>query len=267
MKKLVLLLSFFILLLTGCVGKNNSGIPAGGNGNNSGNQSKNAKMTAIVKSISYKNGKMTSLLVLDEKNAEFVFVLNEKVDFKESEKLKTGYKLEIEHSGEIRESYPAQGTALKITILDSKASEAVDQKLYSVLPIRGGYSDSLFEKSMNSLRVFTEVLDSKAEFDKYMTDINFKSENKINLRAKYDDTFFKTRKLIFIAKSTSSTPSFAIDSLTKAKGKLTVVIEEKTSEAQTMDIVLKGFLVEVDASLLNNNETVNIEYLYKVVTK
>jgi hypothetical protein len=267
MRKIITLSSIFILLLTGCVAKNNVGTNSGNVGGNTNSQNKNSKMIATVKQISYKDDKITSILVLDDKNSEFVFAITEKVEFTDIEKLKTGDKLEIEHSGEIRESYPAQGTALKITILESQTSEVVAETLYSVLPIRGGYSDTIFEKTMNSLNIFIDILDDKAEFDKYINDINFESENKINIPAKYSDEFFKTKKLIFIAKSTSSTPTFSINSLSKSQNQLNVVIEEKTSEMQTTDILLKGFLIEVDHSIISITTSVSIEYLYKIVTK
>ena len=266
MRKMIVFISVFLLLLTGCVAKNNAATNSGV-GSNTNSPSKNPKMTAVVKQISYTDDKLTSILVFDDTNSAFVFAVTEKVDFKDLQTVKTGDKLEIEHSGEIRESYPAQGTALKISILDNKTSENVDENLYSVLPIRGDYVDYIFEKSMNSFGTFADIIDSKEKFDKYMSDVNFDSENKINLSSKYDEEFFKTNKLVFVAKSTSSTPKYNLSGLTKSQNKLNIIIEETTSEIQTTDILLKGFLIEADNSLITSDTAINVEYLYRVSTK
>jgi hypothetical protein len=268
MKKLIILVSSLLLLLTGCVGKNNSGDNSVDPGSNNNNGTQNPKMIGTVKQINYTDEKVKSILIIDEKNSLFVFSIDEKVEFKEVQSLKTGNKVEIEHTGEIRESYPAQGTALKIIILDHKTAETVDSSLYSVLPINAQYNEELYQKGISTpLGVITDIIDDKAEFDKYMTELNFVSDFKINLKGKYDEEFFKALNLVFIAMFTSSTPAYDVKELTKNNETFNVVIEEKTSEMQTDDIAIKGFLVEVPSSLLDDNAVIDIEYLRKVSTK
>ncbi|WP_163192296.1 DUF3221 domain-containing protein [Clostridium thermarum] len=269
MNKLLIILSSLLLLMTGCVSKNSTGSNSS-NPSSNDNGANNPKMVGKVSQINYIDGVVNSILIFDEENMAFVFRIDDKVDFKEKDKLKTGDKVEIEHAGEIRESYPAQGTALKVNILNSKSDETVNVNpfTYTVIPIKADYKEDYYQKSLsNVFGITTDIIDDKSEFDKYMKDLNFVPDFKINITGKYDQVFFKNHKLIYISKFTSSTPTYEIKEFKKNGDAITAVMEEKTSEVQTDDIVIKGFLIEVESSLINENTVIEIEYLRRVSTK
>jgi hypothetical protein len=263
MKKLTALIVFIILVLTGCVAKDITS-PVGGD---SGSPNSNAILEGVVKKINLEYGNVTSLLLLDDKNSHWVFDIDGKVDFKEAKKLNTGDRIRVEHTGEVRKSYPVQGTAKKISILESNTSAVIDGKLYTVHPIGAGYDDAIFEKTNNPLGIFHEVIDSKEKFEDYLNQLNFGSENKVDFKAKYDSTFFEKQKLILILKHTSSTPSYSIGSITQMNEKLHIKIKEKTSEQQTTDILIKGFLIEIGINVMQDIKTVDMEYIREIVKR
>jgi hypothetical protein len=260
LKKIIVSIIMIVALLMGCVPKSSEGGSRAGDLNN-------IDIEGVIRSIEVVDGNLASILISDSRETLYVFRINAGTVMEDEKDLVPRAKVKIEYDGTLAESYPYQGNAIKVDVVGQEDMKEINRNKYSAIPVSGPYDDNLFVEVQNKLGFYYKVIYTEEKFTEALDKYGFSIDDETISLTQYDEAFFEAYNFILLLTYTSSTPQYSVTGLSRDERTLDIDIEQRTSEIQTEDILLKGFLVQVEVEAMRDAVDFNINLTRKITTK